>query len=279
MERPMRTALRGMVLGMCVLVVGGLALAVAPRTPGSARGRERRGRTARLVLVNFDLQGKTPAREMEITRLRAVLMYLSPEMPPDLVALHSVGRKFSAGGRNAPLAKLASSLGMYYAFQSTTDALGSAVLSHFPIKSAAPLSGASGPTVGMKATIQARSQTLTVLLARPPSTAADQPAIEAVMKDAAGNPKAALVVFASFSPGEHAASALAAWTKAGLADAAGGVRRASLATYPSSKPADRLDFILVSPALQGQVASYRVSRDRRLAAISDHLPVAVVLRR
>jgi hypothetical protein len=275
----MRTALRGMVLGVCLWAVSGLALAATPRTPGSARGRERRGRTARLVLVNFDLQGKTPASEMEIARLRSLLMYLSPEMPPDLVALHSVGRKFSAGGRNAPLAKLASSLGMYYAFQSTTDALGSAVLSHFPIKGSAPLSGASGPTVGMKATIQARPQALTVLLTRPPAATADQAAIEAVTREMASNPKAALVVFASFSPGAHAASALTAWTKAGLEDAAGAVKQAALATYPSSKPADRLDFILISPALQGQVASYRVTRDRRLTAVSDHLPVAVVLRR
>jgi hypothetical protein len=275
----MRTALRGMVLGMCVLAVSGLVLAATARTPGSARGRERRGRAARLVLVNFDLQGKVPANEMEIARLRALLMYVSPEMPPDLVALHSVGRKFSEGGRNAPLAKLANSLGMYYAFQSTTDALGSALLSHFPIKSSAPLGGAPGPTVGMKVTVQARPQALTALLVRPPSAAADQSAIDTVAKEAASDPKAELVVFASFSPGAHAANALAAWTKGGLVDAAGAVKQTALASYPSSKPAERLDFILVSPALGGQVASYRVTRDRRLAAVSDHLPAVVVLRR
>lgn len=279
MKRPMRIALRGLLLGMCVFAVSGLALAAAPRTPGTARGRERKGRVGQIVLVNYDLQGKTPASAMELGQLRALLMYLTPEAAPDLVALHSVGRKFSQGERNAPLAKLAGSLGMYYTFQSTTDALGTALLSRFPIKSAGALSGASGVAVGMKATIQARQQALTTLLVRPPTTAADQAAIDAVTKEAKSDLKAALVVLASFSPGAKAANALAAWTNAGLVDAGASATKTALATYPSSKPADRLDFILVSPALREQIASYRVTKDRRLVAISDHLPVAVVLRR
>jgi hypothetical protein len=91
---------------------------------------------------------------------------------------------------------------MYYAFQPTTDAR-TALLSRFPIKGAAAISGASGVTVGMKATIQARQQALTTLLVRPPTTAADQAAIDAVTKEAKSDPKAALVVLASFSPGQR----------------------------------------------------------------------------
>jgi endonuclease/exonuclease/phosphatase family metal-dependent hydrolase len=129
--------------------------------------------------------------------------------------------------------------------------------------------------VGLSATVSIGSRRYTVLAVRPPSATVDGDAIEAVSAAVKDQPGTASLVLASFNAKAGAADALKAWTKAGLADP----RAGNAATYPAAKPAERADFVLVSAGMRSQVKSYRVIRDRRLAEVSAHLPVAVTLRR
>jgi endonuclease/exonuclease/phosphatase family metal-dependent hydrolase len=254
------------------LLVALLAISLA-RCVGAVAGAA--PRAAHLLAVNLDLQGKKPQLSPQgLEQLRAMLLYVQP----DVVALHSVQTSMTQGGESASLVRIASALGMYYVFQPTTDAVGSALLSRYRIQpNATSLNAPAGAAVGLQATLDTPGAPTVVRVVRPPSAAVDKGAIAAVIDDLKAAPAARSILLASFNPGSGAGAARAAWVKAGLVDPAAG-RRVATATFPAAKPAQRADLILVSAALKSQVVSYQVLRPRRVEEVSDHLPVAVTLR-
>jgi len=239
---------------------------VAPATkqPPAPRGA--------LRVLNYDLQGpKGPLPVEQYSEIKALVMYLDP----DVLALHNVQR--SAGDATGkPLAQIATSLNLYYAFQPLTDTLGSAVLTKYPITKATYLAEQSGAAMGMQVTVGVGGQSYLVLVVRPPNPAISREATQVVASAIAAAPAGRQLVLASFSPGTAIGGALKAWGKAGLADPGTGRRGPSVATYPTEKPKERLDFIMVSRDLLAG-ARYEVVRLGRLEKLSAHLPVQIIV--
>ena len=244
----------------------GHALPVKPVPAKPAQGT--------LRVINFDLQGqKGPLPVEQYQQLEALIVYLEP----DVLALHNV-QKPAADAASKELPRLVLAMGMYVAYQPLTDALGSALLSRYPLSEAKALADPSGAALGMQVTVQARGRNYTVLVVRPPNPEISKAAAEVVSAAVKANPSGQYVALVSFSPGTSVGGALSAWGRVGLYDLGGWGARGATATYPSEGPKTRLDFLLLSAGLR-EGAKYRVIRDRRFINLSWHLPVEVTLTR
>jgi len=280
----MRTFSRGLTVLACLALIlpawAGIPSSTPPRrAPGAAKPvvpatKQPPAPRAALRVVNYDLQGpKGPLSADQYSEIKALVTYLEP----DILALHNVQR--SAGdAAGKPLAKIAASLDMYYAFQPLTDTLGSALLTKHPISKATYLAEQSGAAMGMQVTVGAGGQSYLLLVVRPPNPAISREATQVVASAITAAPAERQLVLASFSPGAAIGGALKAWSKAGLADPGTGRRGPSVATYPAEKPKERLDFIMVSRDLLAG-ARYEVVRVRRFEKLSSHLPVQITVPR
>ena len=280
----MRTFSRGLAVLICLAVIlpvwaGVPSSTPAKRAPGAAKPvvpatKKPPAPRSALRVINFDLQGpKGPLSADQYSEIKALVTYLQP----DILALHNVQR--SAGdAAGKPLAQIAASLTMYYAFQPLTDTLGSALLTKYPITKATYLAEQSGAAMGMQVTVGVEGQSYLVLVVRPPNPAISREATQAVASAITAEPTGRQLVLASFSPGTAIGGALKAWSKAGLADPGTGRSGLSVATYPVEKPKERLDFIMVSRDLLAG-ARYEVVRDRRFEKLSAHLPVQIIVPR
>jgi|GEM_PF-2635549 len=263
-------------LAAVALLVGSAAASSALAARGAARTARALNRGATSAL-NYDLQtADGPLSAAKYRQLKSLLLYLQP----DIAVLHNLRASAQTPrGAQQHAASLARSLSMYYAFEPAAAGadFGSALLSRFPITSADRLTaeGPGGGFVGLRAEVRAGNRTYDILVVRPGSGAAAQLAVDAVSRAVQADPHARRLVFASFDPDAGADAAFSAWREAGLLDPAAALSLTPAPTYPRARPAQRLDYILVSGSLQTAVRGTRVVRGTRLRELGDHLPVEV----
>jgi len=255
----------------------GLMLCSLLASVGAAVAGAPSGPQAGLVVLNYDLQGaKGPLPVAQFGQLKALLMYLTP----DVVALHSV-LKDAGGTAGSVLAQAALAMDMYYAYQPMDDRVGSAVLSRYPIRGATALfDDKTETTLGVQLTVQAEAASYHLFVVRPPTAAVSRTTTAAVLQQTKALAGTSYLVCASFGPAGGAKQALAEWTRAGMYDPLGKLRRPGPETYPYARPKDRLDLVLLGPKLRGSLRRSEVmQKNARLAGLSEHLPVVVTLRR
>jgi hypothetical protein len=248
----MTTKVRALSVVSCALVLCGVAAA----------------RPARFRAVSYDLARQTVRHQL----VKSLLLYEHA----DLLGLSNLREWAGPQSEEPPLAALAASLNMYYAYRSAFPGAnyGSALLSRYPIRRTGAFSGAKGKRLlGMTAEVDAGGERLRVVLVRPDSPAAGRTASDSVPRIVKAHPDQRLLVMASFDPGA-AMGAVKAWGRAGLQDAAVALRREE-PTFPAARPVERLDFILISGNLRPGLQESRVIREPKLRGAGDHLPLEV----
>jgi endonuclease/exonuclease/phosphatase family metal-dependent hydrolase len=249
----MTTRSRVVLVALCALLLSALTSMAAP--------------PPRFRAINLDLTQKA----FNAQQMRAVLFYLRP----DVLAIHNVRPPADAQGGNGSIASIAGSLNMYSAYEPAYPGadFGSALLSRYRIKKPTPIS--TSPTKhlqGMKADIVMRTGgTLTVVLVRPTSAQEAKDAVDVVSQLVRGGKKQHLILMASFDTGA-AMDTIKAWGRAGLQDAAVALRTVQ-PTFPADKPAERLDYFLVSPSMRPHLRAIKRIRSAVLRSGSEHVPI------
>jgi endonuclease/exonuclease/phosphatase family metal-dependent hydrolase len=205
-------------------------------------------------------------------QMKSALMYVHP----DVLALQQLPNQ--AGGGRAAVESMARSMGMYFAYEPAYSGadFGSAILSRYPIAKSAPLSGsAMNKLLGMKADLRIGRQIVKVALVRPRDVAEATYSESVVAKLAKEAAKHNFVLMASFDS-KSAMSTVKAWGREGLQDAAVVLRSAQM-TYPAGKPTERLDYILINPAVRPHLKTMGVVKNAQLRGTSGHIPLQLTL--
>jgi endonuclease/exonuclease/phosphatase family metal-dependent hydrolase len=231
-------------------------------------------------VLDWDLKGKQGAAPATSYRqVKALLMYAQP----DVVALQNARGEAKAGGKdNSPLATLARSLGMYYAFAPATPGreIGCGLLSRYPIRSSSPLAAAGEASLaGLQAQIEYMRHLTSVILVRPEDAQSSNAAVAAVAALVAADRQGSYLVLGSWDAAADADAAVQAWTTAGLAEAGAALGKRTPATYPQAKPTERLDRVLVSQDLRPSLRTVEAVHHPTVRAVSDRLPLQVTLAR
>jgi endonuclease/exonuclease/phosphatase family metal-dependent hydrolase len=261
-----------------VLLLATAALVGATTVAGGA-AVERRVRGLRVL--EWDLKGKAGvAAATSYQQVRSLLMYAEP----DVVALHNArGEAKGASKEGSPLAALAQSLGMYYAFAPEAPGadVGGGLLSRYPIRSSKPLTAEApkGSLAGMQAEIEYMRRITNVILVRPENEDGSKAATAAVAKLVSADQQGAYVILGSWDSAADAEAAVKEWQKAGLVEAGAELNKKTPATYPQAKPTERLEYVLVSQNLRRSVRGVELVRHPAVKAISDRLPLEVTLAR
>jgi endonuclease/exonuclease/phosphatase family metal-dependent hydrolase len=83
------------------------------------------------------------------------------------------------------------------------------------------------------------------------------------------------ILMASFDS-KSAMGTVKAWGREGLQDAAVVLRSAQM-TYPAGKPTERLDYILINPAVRPHLKTMGVVKNAQLRGTSGHIPLQLTL--
>jgi endonuclease/exonuclease/phosphatase family metal-dependent hydrolase len=207
---------------------------------------------------------------MNTQQMQSALMYVHP----DVLALQQVP---SEGGR-AAVASMARALQMYYTYElaDPTADVGSAILSRYQIVRSSPLSGsAANRLLGMKADLRIGRQIVKAVLVRPRDAAEatySEGVVAKLVKESANHN---LILMASFGS-KSAMGTVKAWGQAGLQDAAVALRSIQM-TYPAGKPTERLDYVLVNPAVRPHLKRTGVVNNAKLRGNSEHLPLQLTV--
>jgi len=222
--------------------------------------------TVKFVNVDAALSG------VSTQQMKSALMYVHP----DVLALQELQNQ-AEGGR-AAVESMARSLRMYFAYEPAYSGAdyGSAILSRYPIVKSAPLSGSAvNKLLGMKADVRIGRQIVKVALVRPRDAAEaaySEGVVDKLVKEAANHN---LILMASFDS-KSAMGSVKAWGRAGLQDAAVALRSAQM-TYPAGKPTERLDYILINPAVRPHLKAMGVVKNAQLRGSSQHMPIQLTV--
>jgi endonuclease/exonuclease/phosphatase family metal-dependent hydrolase len=245
---------RAILFALCLLLLTAAACLAAP---------------VRVKIVSLD----TTLNAVDTQQVRTALMYLQP----DVLALQSLRDRPEIAGAPGPVASMAKSLRMYYAYEPAYPGadFGSALLSRYPIAKHAPISAsAENKLAGLKADLKVRGATVKVALIRPRDQAEAKLSEAAVAKLVREAQKHRLVLMASFD--SNPMDTVKAWGRAGLQDAAVALRKPQ-PTYPASGPKERLDYFLVNTKMRPNLKSVGVVTDPRLRGKAEHLPIALAI--
>jgi len=249
----MTTKSRIVLFALCVLLVAAAASMAAAVT-------------VRFVNVDAALNA------VDTQQMTSALMYVHP----DVLALQQVQNQAGAG--RAAVESMARSLRMYSAYEPAYAGaeFGSAILSRYPIAKSSPLSGSTtNRLLGMKADLKIRRQIVKVALVRPRDAAEatySDSVVAKLVKEAARHN---FILMASFDS-QSAMSTVKAWGRAGLQDAAVVLRNAQM-TYPAGKPTERLDYIIINPAVRPHLKGVGIVSNAKLRGSSQHLPIQLTV--
>jgi endonuclease/exonuclease/phosphatase family metal-dependent hydrolase len=193
------------------------------------------------------------------------------ELAPDVLVVQEAPRRFRWRSR---CARLAREFGMLYAVGGLPS-LGNLILTNLRVRVhdtwclRYPLTPGRHMRGAAFARCSVERVPFAVVGSHLSTDAAERPAQATLLKKAVSEVDAPLVLAADLneSPGGAAWRTLAA----GLSDVAAVAKRADRPTYPCSRPADRIDAILVDPHIS--VRRYDVVDGPHVRRASDHFPI------
>jgi endonuclease/exonuclease/phosphatase family metal-dependent hydrolase len=252
----------------------------------SGGGRSLGDRPIRIMTYNIH-HGEGTDQLIEIRRIAAVIK----EADADIVALQEVDRLTSRSANIDMITKLADLTGMTYAFGKTIDfqggEYGNGVLTRFPIlqeKNVSYQLPSREPRALMQLVLDIRGTEILLMNTHLDEAGPDSARtvnaeeIVAAAQDYGSRP---VVICGDFNDTTGSESIMA--MRKGFEDCWKALNAAAGATYPSTGPRKRIDYIFVSKQLPGtdtkipHVALRPVSARVLQSTASDHLPLVVDL--
>ena len=245
----MRT--RIILVALCLLLISAAVSTAAP---------------VRVKVISLDLT----LNAMNAQQVRTALLYLQP----DVLALQEFRDEAAVAGGPGAVESMAKSLRMYYAYEPAYPGadFGSALLSRYPLRKAAPLSASAvNKLPGMKADLKVHGATVKLALVRPRNAAEakySESVVAKLVKEAQAHH---FILMASFDS-KSGMDTVKAWGRTGLQDAAVALRNLQ-ATYPAGMATERLDYFLVNTRMRPHLKSIGVVKSEKLRSGGEHLPL------